>query len=59
MTTTDWRNETAADVSWGNWETEESRAATHNMTELERAHPRHTAAGMRLDEREDIGRDDA
>jgi hypothetical protein len=41
-------------VSWN----EEWRDAVHVTTELQRAQPLHTAAGMRLDEREDLAKDD-
>lgn len=41
-------------MSWN----EEWRGAVSATTELERAQPLHTAAGMRLDEREDLGKDD-
>lgn len=41
-------------MSWN----EEWRDAVYATTELQRAQPLHTAAGMRLDEREDLGKDD-
>lgn len=41
-------------MSWN----EEWRDALHATTELQRAQPYYTAAGMRLDEREDLGKDD-
>lgn len=43
-----------AGMSWN----DEWRDAVHATTELQRAQPLHTAAGMRLDEREDLGKDD-
>lgn len=43
---TDWRNETAADVGYGNWEAEESRSARHTMTELQRADTGRLAGGV-------------
>lgn len=38
---------------------DETRSARHATTELQRAHPRHTPAGTRMDEPEDIRWDDA
>lgn len=41
-------------VSWN----EEWRDAVNDMTELDRARPQYTPAGMRLDDYEDLGKDD-
>lgn len=41
-------------ASWN----DEWRSATRSLTEMERAHPVSSAAGMHMDEREDITADD-
>lgn len=50
---TNWRNETAADVAWGNWDADERRGALRAMTELHRAHPTYREDGTIRGDQED------